>query len=126
MMMIMAVSSLARIVGRPEFSQSYILQALWWLKSPMPDAQDLLHFGQMNASDLHCCCCNSLFFIQLCNQDCGSHLTSYHIVEVRVVFVLCAFIYCYLLLISVFYICITFCNLLCWYFVKRSCFLLSE
>jgi hypothetical protein len=49
-MMMMAVSSLARIVGRSEFSKSYILQALWWLKSLMRDAQDLLHFGQMNAS----------------------------------------------------------------------------
>jgi hypothetical protein len=35
----MAASSLAKIVGRSEFSKSYILQALWWLKSPMRDAK---------------------------------------------------------------------------------------
>jgi hypothetical protein len=46
--MMMAVSLLARIVGRSEFSKNYILQALWWLISPMRDVHDLLHFGQMN------------------------------------------------------------------------------
>jgi hypothetical protein len=32
------------------FNRNYIQQALWWLKSPMRDAYDLLHFGQMNAT----------------------------------------------------------------------------
>jgi hypothetical protein len=39
----MAISSLVRIVGRSEFSKNYILQAFWWLKSPMRDAHDLLY-----------------------------------------------------------------------------------
>jgi hypothetical protein len=36
--------------GKVRVLVDYILQALWWLKSPMRDAHDLLHFGQMNAS----------------------------------------------------------------------------
>jgi hypothetical protein len=36
--------------GKVRVLVDYVLPALWWLKSPMQDAHDLLHFGQMNAS----------------------------------------------------------------------------
>jgi hypothetical protein len=35
--------------GKVRVLVDYILQALWWLKSPTRDPHDLLLFGEMNA-----------------------------------------------------------------------------